>query len=80
MVGAKIPVLEIEKLKLTEDGRGLIFYNDGTNCDVTTWSSGVNTSGSSTTKAAGWIKIHYVSGSTFGATGQTAYVPFFNYK
>ena len=68
MAGAKIPVLEIEKLTLTKDGRGLYAYNDG---DVLFGGSCAGTSGGalSTVKflpaasANMWLKIHYTSGT-----------------
>jgi hypothetical protein len=90
MPGSKIPVLEIEKLKVTEDGRGLVFYNDGTNLRIGTtspWtSSAYLRSGTSalTDRASfpcasslSWLKVHYVSSSTFGPTGATCYIPVF---
>lgn len=74
MVGAKIPVLEIEKFKLSEDGRGIIIYNDGTNVNIHSIShSVIKFSGT----ADGWLKFHYVSGSTYGPTGASAYIPFY---
>ena len=89
MTGAKIPVLEIENLFIKEDGRGLILYNDGTNLLETGASpwTGVNASGGhavgdtkkflTTGSAIGWMKIHYISGSTYGPTGASAYIPIF---
>jgi hypothetical protein len=92
MVGAKIPVLEIENLFLKEDGRGLILYNDATNSVIQSASpwTGVNASGVTTVSISndkryflpvassmGWLKIHYISGSTYGPTGATAYIPIF---
>jgi len=82
MPGSKIPVLEIEKLNITRDGRGFIFYEgDRLHRD---WR-GTNFSGSNTTgtqflpaaSSAGWMKIHVVSGSTYGPTGASYYVPLF---
>ncbi len=75
MVGAKIPVLEIEKFKLSEDGRGFIVYNDGTNCGLGTWTNAYTPS---TAACLGWLKIHYVSGSTYGPTGAAAYIPLYS--
>lgn len=86
MVGAKIPVLEIEKLKITEEGRGLIFDNDGTNFLLTGSSpwTGVSSQGVGASRkffpasgSLGWLKVHYVSGSTYGATGSACYIPIY---
>ena len=96
MPGAKIPVLEIENLFLEEDGRGLVLYNDATNCVVQSgspWTCGAyNQSGGMgtilvselktraclpTASSMGWLKIHYISGSTYGATGAACYIPLF---
>ena len=91
MTGAKIPVLEIENLYISPDGRGLILYNDGTNflrSGDSPWT-GVSsqvaakkgaTGGRTflcTPSSLGWLKIHYVSGSTYGPTGASAYIPIF---
>ena len=75
MVGAKIPVLEIEKFKLSKSGRGFIVPDDGTNLWVGGW---VKPYMPSQQNASGWFKIHYTSGSTYGPTGMTAYVPFYS--
>jgi hypothetical protein len=87
MPGAKIPVLEIENLFLKEDGRGLVVYDDATNFVVASASpwTGVssNCAGGSVKQffpcasSAGWLKVHYVSSSTFGATGAAGYIPIF---
>lgn len=90
MVGSKIPVLEVERLGITEDGRGIVLYNDATNFVVqsaTPWATtAYDQSGASirtdhaclpTASSMGWIKIHYVSGSTYGPTGATGYIPVF---
>lgn len=90
MPGAKIPVLEVERIGLTEDGRGLVVYNDATNFVVQSaspWScTAYDQSGASTrtdhaclpaASSLGWLKIHYVSGSTYGPTGAAAYIPVF---
>lgn len=88
--GAKIPVLEIEDLRLKEDGRGFIVHNDASNFVIqsaTPWTStAYDQSGASTrtdhiclpvASSLGWLKIHYVSGSTYGPTGATCYIPVF---
>ena len=86
MVGAKIPVLEVEKLKITNDGRGIIVYDDGTNFWFSTSSpwTGIssNTVGSGkkffpVASSAGWLRVKYISGSTYGATGATCYIPIY---
>lgn len=90
MPGSKIPVLEIEKLKITEDGRGIILWNDATNLVVqsaTPWTSGAYPYSSTSAKtdksllptasSMGWLKVHYISGSVYGATGATCYIPVF---
>lgn len=84
MPGAKIPVLEIERLVLTDDGRGLIAYDDGTNflyASTSPWtgiSSQVDGASRKFLPAASslaWLKVHYISGTTYGATGATGYIP-----
>ena len=84
MPGSKIPVLEIEKLKLTEDGRGIVMYNDGINFVIQSASpwTGISSTCVGASKklfvasgSLGWLKLHYVSSSTYGATGATCYVP-----
>jgi hypothetical protein len=74
MTGSKIPVLEIEKLTLTKDGRGLNLYSDGDVLGQDTWTgSGGNLPAHS---ATAWLKINYRSGTS--ATDYTGYVPVFN--
>lgn len=73
MPGSKIPVLEVERLGLTDDGRGLIFYNDGTNVYKGSW--GGKTSGKFSGSADAWVKVHFISGSTYGPTGASLYIP-----
>ncbi len=88
MPGTKIPVLEVERLGLTEDGRGIVMYNDATNFIIQSASPWTGVVISSTTirdtrqllpaaSSTGWLKIHYVSSSTYGATGATCYIPVF---
>ena len=92
MPGAKIPVLEIEKLKLTKSGGGIDYYNDGTNfLKGRNWSGTPAGSGSFFPKpdsglakflcaasSSGWLKIHMISSSGYGATGQSFYIPVFS--
>ena len=84
MVGSKIPVLEIERLGITEDGRGFVLYNDATNMVIQSGSPWTGISSNvvgarkkffPTASSMGWLKIHYVSGSTYGPTGATCYIP-----
>jgi len=86
MVGSKIPVLEVEKLKIYEDGRGLIFRNDATNCVIQSASpwTGVSSNRVGASKkffpapsSLGWLKVHYISGSTYGPTGAACYIPLY---
>ena len=87
MPGAKIPVLEIENLFITEDGRGLILYNDATNCVIqsgTPWTGVYNSSNRIETvkffpaaSSMGWLRVRYISGNTYGPTGASAYIPIF---
>lgn len=90
MPGSKIPVLEVERIGLTEDGRGIVLYNDATNLVVQSASpwTGISISGVEgatdaggtflpVASSMGWLKIHYVSGSTYGPTGASCYIPVF---
>ena len=73
MPGSKIPVLEVERLDLTRDGRGLIFPWDADNLDVRSFSTTIPAS----SQANGWLRIRYTSGSTYGPTGSTMYIPLY---
>lgn len=84
MPGQDIDEVEIENLLITDDGRGLIFYEDAINFKTAATSpwTGISSQSAGASKtffpAASslcWLKIHYISGSTFGATGATAYIP-----
>jgi len=84
MPGQDIDEVEIENLLMTEDGRGLIFYNDATNfviqsaspwTGISSQAAGANKTFFSAPSSLGWLKIHYISSSTYGATGATAYIP-----
>ncbi len=84
MPGSKIPVLEVERLGLTEDGRGIVLYNDATNLLIQSASpwTGISSQSAGALKkffpaasSMGWLKIHYVSSSTYGPTGATCYIP-----
>ena len=86
MVGSKIPVLEIERLGLKEDGRGIVLYNDATNFVIQSASPWTGISGQDAgvskqffpaASSMGWLKVHYVSSSTYGPTGATCYIPVF---
>ena len=85
MPGSKIPVLESEKLTLSDDGRGLNLYWDGTNF----WSGSMTTisdkslgpSGNGflpVSSGSGWLRIQAMSGSN--GSIQTGYIPVFRYK
>ena len=71
---SKIPVLETERFSLKRDGRGLIFPWDADNLEVKAWTTGYEPSG---TAASGWLRVRYISGSTYGPTGSTLYVPLY---
>jgi len=83
MPGAKIPVIEIEKLSLSEDGRGLVFYDDGTNFKSGgAWSTAIDSG--STFKCLGvascnaWLRVSFMSGSN-GSIGY-GFVPVLSNK
>ena len=90
MPGSNIDVLEIEKLKLTRDGRGIEITNDGTNLLKSRVWDGISMSGANSGRgsgyprffcaasSSGWLKIHMISGSTYGPTGATYYIPVFS--
>jgi len=73
MTGSKIPILEVEKLTLTRDGRGLIVPHDGDNLYLGTFT----TTFPASSATAGWLRVRYTSGSTYGATGSTLYMPLY---
>ena len=82
MAGNKIPVVEIEKLTLKRDGRGMHVYDDGDVLATTGWQGGdVYASGSlikvlPAPSALAWLKVTYRSGTS--ATDVVGYVPVFN--
>jgi hypothetical protein len=85
MVGAKIPVLEVENFFFSKDGRGLIVYNDGDNfllgknwTGISSNSAGSNKKFFPAASSSGWIAVHVVSGSTYGPTGATYYIPLYS--
>jgi len=73
MVGSKIPVLEVERLSIDKDGRGLILPLEGDNISIGEYITTIPASSS----AAGWVRVRYTSGSTYGATGSTLYLPLY---
>lgn len=74
MPGKKLPILEVEDLVITNDGRGLIFHDDGTNAHRGSWGGpSIKYSGT----ADGWIKSAIVSGNKYGPTGAAVYIPFY---
>jgi len=84
MPGQDIDEVEIENLLMTEDGRGIVLYNDGINFVIQSaspWTAPSSTAAGASEQlfpaasSMGWLKIHYISGSTYGATGATAYIP-----
>ena len=85
MPGAKIPVLEIENLTITKDGRGILLYNDGDNVHIGKDWTGISSQISNSTKkffpaasSSGWVGVNIISGSTFGPTGAIYYIPIFS--
>jgi len=84
--GVKITVIEIEKLKIANKGDGFRFHDSGRlhrDWDGTA-ISGIN-AGKGTgyprflcaASSSGWLKIHVISGSTYGPTGASYYIPLF---
>jgi hypothetical protein len=81
MPGAKIPVLEVERLRFIKDGRGIYAYNDGDvlfggTCAGKSGGAAGATSMLPAASANMWMKITYVSGTS--ATETTGYIPIFN--
>jgi hypothetical protein len=82
MPGAKIPVLEIENLFMSDDGRGITVYNDGTNfLKNRCWTGIPNSSNSTRVKffpaasSSGWVRVKTISGSSAEAT---YYIPVYS--
>lgn len=77
MTGTKIPVLNIEKLRMESGGRGVYIDDDATNFDVSTWSTGVSGGAAGAVEvlpaasAAAWWKV------TDGTTSY--YIPLFTH-
>ena len=78
MPGAKIPVLEIEKLWLKESGRGIYAHADGYAFNTATWISSNHADCDSLPAAStmGWLKVTWISG-TSGAGGM-GFIPVFS--
>ena len=89
MPGAKIPILEVEKLRIANDGAGIDFVNDGTIfLKSRVWSGSYPQSGSNDTggtakrplclcagSSSGWLRITVRSGS---AAETPYYIPIFS--
>ena len=71
---SKIPVLETERFSLKRDGRGLIIPWDEDNLAVIDCAAVAPCSSS----CNGWLRVRYTSGSTYGPTGSTMYIPLYS--
>jgi hypothetical protein len=85
MAGAKIPVLEIEDMLITKDGRGLLLSNDGKNVLLGRNWTGISSQVAGSTKkffpaasSSGWVGVRVISGSTYGPTGAVYYIPLYS--
>jgi len=76
MPGAKIPVLEIEKLWLKEEGRGLYAHADGYAFNTATWYSSTSDTSLPAASTTAWLKVTWISG-TSGAGGM-GFIPVFS--
>jgi hypothetical protein len=89
MTGAKIPVLEVEKLTFSKDGRGLFVSDDGdvlasvpfgTTTSITAYASsatgGYDKAILPAASTTAWLKITFISGT--GENSYTGYIPVFN--
>jgi len=85
MVGSKIPVLEVEKFKISNDGRGMECYWDEANYFSGAITTTIHASGAGldankqalpAASTMGWAALDLVSGSsTF-----TGYIPVYKLK
>lgn len=89
MPGKKLDVVQTEDVLITDDGRGLKFYNDGTNVliarawDGPYYQSGTQDAGATNRRtkilcagsSSGWLKITMVSGNN---ADETFYIPVFS--
>lgn len=79
MPGARLPYVNIEKLRLESGGRGITIDDDATNFDVATWAgtSGAADLGGKTflpaASAAAWWKVQSDAGTSY-------YIPLFSNK
>jgi hypothetical protein len=85
--GVKIPVLEVEKFKVKKEGIGFRFYDSGRLHNDWTGCSPTGGAGPAPVRkflyapsSAGWLKVHVVSGSTYGPTGASYYIPLFKFR
>jgi len=82
MEGVNIPQLETEKFMVKKDGRGFLFHESGR---MTRDWDGFSYSGGTVggrhflcaASSSGWLKVHVISGSTYGPTGASYYIPIF---
>lgn len=76
-MGSRIPVVNVEKIRLESKGRGLYIDDDATQFDVSTWtgaSGGADLGGSTflpAASAAAWWKVTDSAGTSY-------YIPLFN--
>jgi len=78
MPGTRIPVLNIEKVRIESGGRGLYIDDDASNFDVSTWDT--NVSGGATgavevlpaASATAWLRVTDDSANEY-------YIPLFNH-
>ena len=82
MAGSKEGVSEFERLDLTKDGRGFILKSDDANLhyDAAAYLDIFPSGAGETNPALGYLRVRYMSGSTYGATGATGYIPFYGKK
>ena len=78
MPGARIPVLESEKFTISNDGRGLIVFDDGTNFKSGgAWSAAVDSGATFAclplASCNAWMRVTFMSGSA-GSLGY-GYIP-----
>ena len=77
MPGSRLPVVNVEKLRLESKGRGLVIDDDATQFDVATWTGASGAASECTQKflpapsATAWWKVTDDGGNSY-------YIPLFN--
>jgi hypothetical protein len=82
MAGKDLEVAKAERLDIKKDGRGLVFSSDDENLlyDTSNYKAIFPSGVGESNPATGYLRIRIVSGSTYGVSGASMYIPFYANK